>query len=133
MLMVDADSRINKHFKTEKLIKAGLDLTKQVAYVGESEGYNELEELFSDLQWAAAANAHWPCPQGQLWSADDFTEHRGGKFSERILYMIKQRAAESSPNGKADMLYALVSMLTTPEEVPQQLRDIFTEVQALAC
>ncbi|MCW5254485.1 hypothetical protein [Streptomyces sp. SHP 1-2] len=47
--------------------------------------------------------------------------------------MIKQRAAESSPNGKADMLYALVSMLTTPEEVPQQLRDIFTEVQALAC
>ncbi|MGW7571085.1 hypothetical protein ACWGJV_33070 [Streptomyces tendae] len=47
--------------------------------------------------------------------------------------MIKQRAAESSPNGKADMLYALVSMLTTSEEVPQQLRDIFTEVQALAC
>ncbi|MFD5216777.1 hypothetical protein [Streptomyces tendae] len=47
--------------------------------------------------------------------------------------MIKQRAAESSPNGKADMLYALVSMLTTPEEVPQQLRDISTQVQALAC
>jgi hypothetical protein len=64
MLMVDADSRANKHFKTEKLIKAGLDLTQQVSYVGESDGYNELEELFSDLQWAAAANAHWPRPQG---------------------------------------------------------------------
>ncbi|MFE7277424.1 ATP-dependent endonuclease [Streptomyces sp. NPDC057623] len=133
MLMVDADSRANKHFKTEKLIKAGLDLTQQVSYVGESDGYNELEELFSDLQWAAAANAHWPRPKGRPWSADDFTEHRSGKFSERILYMIKQQAEESSPNGKADMLYALVSMLTTPEEVPQQLRDIFTAMQALAC
>ncbi|MFF3910486.1 ATP-dependent endonuclease [Streptomyces sp. NPDC001848] len=133
MLMVDADSRANKHFKTEKLIKAGLDLTKQVAYVGESDGYKELEELFSDAQWAAAANAHWPRPQEHLWDADDFAAHRGSKFSDRILYMIKEQATEKSPNGKADMLYGLVSMLTTAEEVPTQLRDIFTEVQALAC
>ncbi|MCW5254486.1 hypothetical protein [Streptomyces sp. SHP 1-2] len=80
---IDADSRTNRHFKTERLIKDGLDLTKQVSYVGESDGYNELEELFSDLQWAAVANTHWPRPQGQMRSADDFTEHRGGKFSER--------------------------------------------------
>ncbi|MEU0449548.1 hypothetical protein [Streptomyces tendae] len=60
MPMADADSRTTRHFKTEKLIKAGLDLTKQVSHVGESDGYNELEKLFSDLQWAAAANPTGP-------------------------------------------------------------------------
>ncbi|MEU0254742.1 hypothetical protein ABZ299_20025 [Streptomyces sp. NPDC006184] len=88
MLTVDADSRTNKQFRTEKLIKAGLDLPTQVTYVGEAEGYNELEELFTDAQWATAANAHWPRPEGTLWTAEDFTAHRGGKFSARILAMI---------------------------------------------
>ncbi|MCC3779658.1 hypothetical protein [Streptomyces sp. UNOB3_S3] len=82
------------------------------------QSYNELEDLFSDLQRVAAANAHWPRPKDRSWSADDSTEHRGGKFSEHTPYMIKQQAQESSPNGKADMFYTLVSMLATPEEVP---------------
>ncbi|MFD4231357.1 ATP-dependent endonuclease [Streptomyces sp. NPDC058545] len=132
MLMVDADSRINKHFKTEKLIKAGLDLAKQVSYVGEADGLNELEELFTDEQWAAAANVHWPRQPGNPWSAGDFAAHRGGKFSTLILDMIKQQAQENSPNGKTDMVYSLVTTLTTAQDVPQQLRDIFTEVQKLA-
>ncbi|MDX3213952.1 hypothetical protein PV318_00035 [Streptomyces sp. ME02-6991-2B] len=130
MLMVDADSRTNKQFKTERLIKAGLDVSTQVTYVGEAEGYNELEELFSDAQWAAAANLHWPRPE-QPWAVEDFTAHRTGKFSGLILGMIKEQA-ETSPNGKADMLYELVSMLTTAEEVPPQLRKAFSDVQALA-
>ncbi|MFF1475056.1 ATP-dependent nuclease [Streptomyces mirabilis] len=132
MLMVDADSRSNKHFKTEKLIRAGLDLAKQVSYVGEADGLNELEELFTDGQWAAAANAHWPREPGNPWTADDFTAHRGGKFSSLILAMIKQQAQENSPNGKTDMVYGLVTTLTTAEDVPHQLQEIFTEVQALA-
>jgi putative ATP-dependent endonuclease of the OLD family len=132
MLMVDADSRSNKHFKTEKLMKAGLDLAKQVSYVGEADGLNELEELFTDEQWAAAANTHWPRLPGNPWSSGDFAAHRGGKFSSLILDMIKQQAQENSPNGKTDMVYSLVTTLTTAEDVPQQLREIFTEIQNLA-
>lgn len=133
MLMVDADSRTNKHFKTEKLIKAGLDLTTQVTYVGEAEGFNELEELFTDTQWATAANTHWPRPEGESWTAQDFTAHRGGKFSSRILTMIKERAEQTSPDGKDDMLYALVSTLTEAADVPAQLRKALSDVQTLAC
>lgn len=132
MLMVDADSRNNKHFKTEKLIKAGLDLATQVSYVGETDDLNELEELFTDEQWAAAANVHWPRPQGQHWTSGDFTAHRGGKFSSGILGMIKQQAQDNSPNGKTDMVYGLVTTLTTREDVPRQLRETFTAIQELA-
>ncbi|MFF0400118.1 hypothetical protein ACFYSJ_30880 [Streptomyces sp. NPDC005248] len=44
--------------------------------VGEAEGCNELEERFSDEQWAAAANVRWPRPAPLTWSAGDFAAHR---------------------------------------------------------
>ncbi|WLQ45620.1 hypothetical protein P8A22_37980 (plasmid) [Streptomyces laculatispora] len=133
MLMIDADSRTNKLFKDERLRKAGLDLDKQVAYVGEALGFNELEELFTDERWAAAANLRWPRPAPLTWSAADFTAHRDTKkFSARILDMIKREAAEASPNGKPAMLNGLVTTLTAPEDVPQQLREVFGQLQKLA-
>jgi hypothetical protein len=132
MLMVDADSRTNKHFKTERLIRTGLDLATQVTYVGEADGFNELEELFTDPQWAVAANTHWPRPDGKEWTAEDFTAHRGSKFSGRVLAMIKEGAEQTSPDGKDDMLYSLVTTLTRAEDVPSQLRDAFRDIQALA-
>ncbi|MGX5397014.1 ATP-dependent nuclease [Streptomyces anulatus] len=133
MLMIDADSRTNKLFKDEKLRKAGLDLDKQVAYVGEALGFNELEELFTDERWATAANLRWPRPAPRTWNAEDFTAHRGTKkFSARVLDMIKREAAEASPNGKPAMLNGLVTTLTAPEDVPQQLREVFGQLQELA-
>ncbi|MFF5976934.1 ATP-dependent endonuclease [Streptomyces sp. NPDC012769] len=133
MLMVDADSRTNKLFKDERLRRAGLDLKKHVSYVGEADGYNELEELFSDEQWATAVNIHWPRPSPQTWQADDFTAHRDGKkFSSRILDMVQNQARDNSPNGKPAMVYGLVSTLTTAQDVPRQLRDIFAHLQELA-
>ncbi|AOT57238.1 MULTISPECIES: ATP-dependent nuclease [Streptomyces] len=133
MLMIDADSRTNKLLKDERLRRAGLDLTTQVSYVGEADGYNELEELFSDKQWATAANALWPRPAPQAWRPEDFEAHRDGKkFSARILGMIKQEAEDKSPNGKPAMVYGLASTLTAPEDVPRQLREIFTRLQELA-
>ncbi|MFJ3673537.1 ATP-dependent nuclease [Streptomyces sp. NPDC090106] len=131
-VMVDADSRTNKHFKEDRLVRAGLNPSTQISYVGEAEGYNELEELFGDALWAHAANTHWPRPDGQLWTPQDFTDHRGGKFSSRILQMVKEQAESTSPNGKADMLYDLVTTLKSTEDVPRQLRKIFSEIQALA-
>ncbi|MFD6343113.1 ATP-dependent endonuclease [Streptomyces roseolus] len=133
MLMVDADSRTNKLFKTERLQRTGLDLEQQVSYVGEAEGYNELEELFSNEQWTAAANTLWPKPAPQTWHPDDFEAHRDGKkFSARVLDMIKKEAEDNSPNGKPAMVYGLATTLTIPEDVPRQLREIFAQLQQLA-
>ncbi|WP_327700493.1 hypothetical protein [Streptomyces decoyicus] len=133
MLMIDADSRSNKLLKDERLRRAGLDLDTQVTYVGEGEGFNELEELFTDAQWATAANARWPRPAPQTWTADDFTAHRGGrKFSGDILRMIKEQAADDSPSGKPAMVYGLATTLTAAQDVPQQLRDVFAQLQKLA-
>ncbi|MFJ4031547.1 ATP-dependent nuclease [Streptomyces griseoluteus] len=132
MLMVDADSRTNKHFRTERLIKAGLDLDTQVTWIGEADGFNELEELFTDDQWATAANTHWMRPEGVRWTAEDFTAHRGGKFSAHLLTMIKEQAEHTSPDGKDDMLYGLVTTLKTREEVPPQLTKAFSDLRTLA-
>ncbi|MCX5402382.1 ATP-dependent endonuclease [Streptomyces sp. NBC_00102] len=132
MLMVDADSRTNKLFKEERLRRAGLDLENQVSYVGEAEGHNELEELFSNEQWTTAANALWPKPAPLTWHPDDFKAHRDGKkFSAGILDMIKKEAEDNSPNGKPAMVYGLATTLTVPGDVPRQLREIFTRLQEL--
>jgi energy-coupling factor transporter ATP-binding protein EcfA2 len=130
-LMVDADSRSNKLFATERLKRFGIDPATQVSYVGEADGFNELEELFDDQVWAATANRHWPRSQTP-WEPGDFAAHRSGKFSSGILKMIKEGAAEKSPNGKPAMLYALTAGLQKPEDVPKQLRQVFAELQALA-
>ncbi|MFE6840046.1 ATP-dependent endonuclease, partial [Streptomyces sp. NPDC057705] len=133
MLMIDADSRDNKLLKDERLRRAGLDLEKQVSYIGEAQGYRELEELFTDEQWAAAANRHWPRSAGQNWSPDDFAVHRnGGKFSGKVLNMLKERAEHQSPGGKPDMVYKLTTTLRHAQDVPQQLRDAFEQLQRLA-
>ncbi|MFJ6523446.1 ATP-dependent nuclease [Streptomyces filamentosus] len=133
MLMVDADSRTNKLFKEDRLRRTGLDLEQQVSYVGEAEGYNELEELFSNEQWTKAANTLWPKPAPQTWHPDDFEAHRDGKkFSAHILDMIKKEAEDTSPNGKPAMVYGLATTLTTAEDVPRQLREIFAQLQQLA-
>lgn len=133
MLMIDADSRNNKLLKDERLRRAGLDLDTQVSYVGEAQGRNELEELFTDEQWATAANKLWPRSAPQTWSGDDFEAHRDGKkFSENILCMIKTEAGERSPSGKPAMVYGLTTTLHRPQDVPQQLRDVFQQLQKLA-
>ncbi|MET7528013.1 hypothetical protein [Streptomyces sp900116325] len=46
--------------------------------------------------------------------------------------MIKNQAGESSLKGKPAMVYVLATTLTVPEDVPQQLRDIFAQLQELA-
>lgn len=131
LLMIDADSTTNKLFKEDRLVQAGLDLDKQVAYVGQAEGFNEFEELFTDDQWVHAANIHWPRAD-RAWESGDFAAYRQGKFSSEIVKMIKREAAEKSPNGKPDMVYALATTLTTADEVPASLRKIFIRAQAMA-
>ncbi|MEV4905271.1 hypothetical protein AB0N46_11525 [Streptomyces albidoflavus] len=133
MLMVDADSRnLPKGlFKTARLQQFfGNAVDDVVRFVGEPDSFNELEELFSDDLWATAANELWP--KNEPWTASDFAAQRPGqKFSKEVLNMLRQGSLHG-PSGKPDMMFELVTTLTSPDQVPAQLREIFSEVRKLA-
>jgi putative ATP-dependent endonuclease of OLD family len=125
VFLVDEDSRKNsKHvFDPKKLRGAGLDPDVECFYLGDP---NEIEELFTDEQWAAAANHSWPRVDAETrtWCAADFKEHRDGKFSKAVLEMIRTEAV-TAPGGKPDMLIELSLSLKEVEDVPQDLRGKF--------
>lgn len=132
VFLVDEDSKANaKHvFSPDKLRAAGLDPDRQCLYVGDPD---EIEDIFSDEQWAAAANRSWPRVDAEtrLWCVADFKEHREGKFSKDVLEMIRTAAA-TAPTGKPDMLVALALSLEDAEDVPRDLREKFDELVSLA-
>jgi ABC-type dipeptide/oligopeptide/nickel transport system ATPase component len=132
VFLVDEDSRTNaKHvFSPVKLRAAGLDPETQCLYIGDPA---EIEEIFTDEQWAAAANQSWPRDDSdtQTWSAADFASHRGGKFSRDILEMIRTNATVA-PTGKPDMLVGLALSLKSVNDVPQDLREKFAHLVKLA-
>jgi hypothetical protein len=133
MLMVDADSRALPKglFKEVRLQQFfGSAFSDVVRFVGEPDAFNELEELFPDDLWAATANELWP-KDGEPWTMDDFTAQRGEKFSKEVLNMLRNDSP-NGPSGKPDMMFGLVSTLTSPDQVPAQLREIFGEIRKLA-
>jgi putative ATP-dependent endonuclease of OLD family len=140
MLVVDADSRNAPKgiFKPTKLIEFfGSAAPTFVKFVGEpeadqdgSEKFNELEELFTDTVWAKVANKIWR--KDTDWVSDDFTALRGaGKFS-KLVYELLRESSPDGPGGKPDMLYQLAMALEDPDDVPEQLRIVFSQVRKLA-
>lgn len=141
MLVVDADSRnVRKGiFKAPKLTEFfGSDASRYVKFLGEpgdgavqQERYNELEELFRDDVWARVANKVWAKTDG-AWQPADFAALRGqGKFSGAVQEML-QADSESGPGGKPEMMYELAMALDNPDDVPEQLRDVFEQLRKLA-
>lgn len=125
VFLVDEDSKANsKHvFGPDKLRSVGLDPNRQCLYLGDP---NEIEEIFTDEQWAAAANASWVRTTGDCspWTPEEFRAHRGGKYSKDILDMIRLES-EEAPAGKPDMLVGLALNLKCAEDVPVDLREKF--------
>lgn len=93
---------------------------------------NELEDLFDDHQWAAVANHAWPRVDGHPWTSDHFTALRNDdKFSNQLLEMTRT-SSETGPASKAECLVALASHLDAADAVPDQLRNVFDELVAVA-
>jgi putative ATP-dependent endonuclease of OLD family len=132
MLMIDADSKNLTIFKPDRLEKRfGRNYRDFVKFLGEPQAVNEFEELFDDEVWAQVANTIWPKPSGQ-WNAEEFKALRGdGKFSSKVQDLL-QRGSNTGPRGKPEMMYQLASSLTSPEQVPMQLREAFAELRQLA-
>ena len=134
MLVVDADSKNlpKSVFKPSRLFAIFGEYHEDVVkLVGELEGLNEFEELFEDLVWADVANKVWK-REDRPWTEDDFRQHRGvGKFSQKVQEML-QDGSPDGPGGKPEMMYKLAEQLTSPDEVPQGLRAIFSTLRNLA-
>ncbi|MGP9693326.1 ATP-dependent nuclease [Brachybacterium sp. AOP25-B2-12] len=130
VFLVDEDSQKNsKHvFHPDRLRQAGLDPDTQCHFIGAP---NEIEDVFTDSQWAAAADISWPRMDGRPWSPGDFSQHRDGKFSACILEEIRCAASEA-PSGKPDMLVGMALSLTSVEDVPLILRSKFSQLVELA-
>lgn len=123
--LVDADSRNVKHvFSEGKLRQRGLEPDKHAFYIGEP---NEIEDLFSDTQWVDLANEEWPRGDGELWEASHFAALRKKKFSANLLSTLRE-TSPNGPSGKPDVMIAMALRLKTPQDVPQQLRDVFEEL-----
>lgn len=130
--VVDNDSTTNRStrvlFREDKLRSYGFS-TAQVHYVG---GPHELEELFSDDQWASAANVHWPRDDGVSWTAEAVSAVRPDrKFSEKLCDLFREHSS-AGPLGKPDLVYTLASTLTDRDDVPLQLRQTFEALVAFA-
>lgn len=130
VFLVDDDSRTNsKHvFNPDKLRLAGLDPDKQCLYVGQP---SEIEDIFTDEQWATAANKLWPRVDGSAWTEEHFAEHRAGKFSKDILEELRNCSIDG-PGGKPDMLSGLALSFDSEEDVPVSLRAHFEALIEMA-
>jgi hypothetical protein len=133
VLMIDADSeKKSRIFREANLSKKfGTRMEDVVSNLGKLSGVNELEELFDDDIWARTANEVWPRQSGE-WSPGDFAALRGqGKFSSLAERML-QEDGEASPAGKGSMVTEIAMRLEEPDQVPGELRDVFSKLRTLA-
>ena len=124
--IIDRDSTGQSVFRPEALQRAGIKRT-QMFLVGKA----EIEDLFSDDQWAGVANQSWHRRDEAMWDPQDFAALRGaGKFSDKLQSLITG-ASDNAPSSKAALLPALAEGLTNPHEVPAELRAIFDQLLGL--
>jgi putative ATP-dependent endonuclease of the OLD family len=76
-------------------------------------------------------NDAWPRREGS-WSPADFAALRGQKkFSDGVRNMLRQHC-DDAPARKAPLTMAIVTRLERPNQVPQELRDVFARLRQLA-
>jgi putative ATP-dependent endonuclease of the OLD family len=120
LLVVDEDSRDLKQFSEQRLATHGLSLKTHMLTVGA----REFEDTFSDEQWASCANREWPRTDARPWETADFEQHRTSKFSSQVEVMIRENSSVEV-SGKPHIMTKLALGLRSPDEVPEQLHDLF--------
>lgn len=127
-VIVDADTfastSTKKMFRSGALTAAGID----PAHV-KRVGTKELEDLFSDDQWTATANADWPRADQRPWTKADFGALRTRpKFSDALRKMVCEGSPDSAPENKPGYLLALALQLREAPDVPVALHNIFEDL-----
>ncbi|MCX4580732.1 AAA family ATPase [Streptomyces sp. NBC_01571] len=121
--VVDKDSRTNqKHvFRDDKLKEHGFDLKQECLYLGSPD---ELEDLFTNDDWAETANALWkPNAERGPWQPQEIEELRAGKFSSQLLALLKGGSPEG-PKNKEDLMVGIAAHLAQ-DRIPAALSAVF--------
>jgi putative ATP-dependent endonuclease of OLD family len=121
-VIVDKDSLNNqpKIFNQSVLENHGVT-AGHISYVGSP---NELEELFTDQQWAAAATKFWLRADGTAWTPGQIQALRSdGKFSDKLITVL--RAESGQQVTKPRLVARLADTLSGRGEVPKDLVDAF--------
>jgi putative ATP-dependent endonuclease of OLD family len=122
--IVDRDSAAHKVFTPAKLRAEGI-ADEQMYLVGNRQ---EIEDLFTDEQWAEVAGSAWPRDDRSPWTTNLFAKIRkSGKFSQRLHELLTSNS-KSAPASKAALLPTLAGTLSLKEHVPQGLRDVFEDL-----
>ena len=124
--VVDKDSRANqKHvFRDAKLKEHGFDPTEECFYLGSP---NELEDLFTDGDWADTANALWkPNTERGAWQPAEIEALRSGKFSSQLLGLFKA-GSDDGPQNKEDLMVGIAAHLGK-DRIPAALSAIFNSL-----
>jgi predicted ATPase len=116
LVIVDKDSLKQSLFKRENLEKHGVR-PEHIDYIGDP---NELEELFTDEQWAITADKFWPRSDGQLWRPAEVAGLRGtGKFSNKLVDLLERGSDEIVRKPK--LVARLAELLQSRDEIPDDL------------
>lgn len=126
-LVVDQDSLDLKMFSEPQLNRHSLSLDRDVLTIGT----RELEDTFTDAQWAACANSTWPREDRTQWLEGHFSAHRAGKFSTEVERMIREHSGVQV-SGKPAIMTGMALSLTAKDEIPEKLHALFAELIAIA-
>jgi putative ATP-dependent endonuclease of OLD family len=122
--VIDKDSTKQYVFRPEGLRAAGIT-ESQMYLLGNPD---EIEDLFSDSQWATAANTLWKRTDGRTWRPEDFKQIRAsGKFSARLHALVEEHS-EDAPPTKSALLLALATTLMSRDQVPSEILSVFDDL-----
>ena len=124
-VLVDKDSKQNqpKIFNEQVLARHKIP-ADHIDYIGDPK---ELEELFTDQQWATAADHFWARKDGASWDPAQVKALRAtGKFSSRLTELLSNGSGESVR--KPRLVARLAETLSDQDEVPPQLVLAFERI-----
>ena len=123
LVIVDKDSTRLSLYQQENLERHGV-LSEHIHCIGAPD---ELEELFTDVQWSETANRFYPRNDGRAWSPADIGHLRGsGKFSSELTGLLKRHSGETVR--KPRLMVQLVGLLQCRNDVPDDLIKVFERV-----
>jgi predicted ATP-dependent endonuclease of OLD family len=119
IFMIDSDTTISpksRYFTPASLTSDGIDINKQVHFVGA----REFEDTFSDSIYLRTAKKHWPKHDGSAWTVEEFSELRDkDHFSDELVALVRRNTRMSI--GKPEIGYDVARSLTDASEIPDQI------------
>lgn len=133
VLLLDADTQyttsVNQVTK-QKLEQIGFSpdfLTSKCFFIGTK----EFEDVISDNQYAIICNSNFPRHDGNLWSANNFSEkRREEKFSDSLKILLSRECKKSI--GKPEIASAVADILNKEEiEDIEVMKNLFDKIQGI--